>query len=109
MRAAKRRTSGPYLRKPRAICVYLSGRYDHAVQMDTPESVVEIIPQKIWRSAEPKRILSEDHRRTELDQKHSKRLPTKELDPNRSLTKNKTHTYSHARQIRRKRGRKSWD
>src|SRR6266568_219901 len=39
MRAAECRTSGPYLRKPRAICLYLSGRYDHAVQMDTRESV----------------------------------------------------------------------
>src|SRR5262249_41581420 len=34
MRAAERRTSGPYLPKPRAICLYLSGRHDHAVQMD---------------------------------------------------------------------------
>jgi hypothetical protein len=38
-------SAGRYLRKPRAICLYLSGRYDHAVQMDTRESVVEIIPQ----------------------------------------------------------------
>jgi hypothetical protein len=42
MRAAERRTSGPYLRKPRAICLYLSSRHDHAMQMDTQESVVEI-------------------------------------------------------------------
>src|SRR5215510_1300838 len=45
MRAAERRTSGPYLRKPRAICLYLSRRHDHAVQMDTRESAVEIVPQ----------------------------------------------------------------
>ena len=41
----KRRTSGPYLRKPRAICLYLSGKHDRAVQMDTRESVVELIRQ----------------------------------------------------------------
>jgi hypothetical protein len=43
MRAAECRTSGPYLRKPRVICLYLSRRHDHAVQMDTRESTVEII------------------------------------------------------------------
>jgi hypothetical protein len=32
----------PHLRKPRAICLYLSGRHDHALQVDTRESVVEI-------------------------------------------------------------------
>src|SRR5262249_41353924 len=42
MRAATRRTSGPYLRKPRAMCLYLSGKHDHAVQMDARESVVEM-------------------------------------------------------------------
>jgi hypothetical protein len=46
MRAAECRTSGPYLRKPRAICLYLSRRHDHAVQMDTRESAVEIIPAR---------------------------------------------------------------
>src|SRR5215469_1390264 len=30
-------------RVPRAICVYLSAEHDHAVQMDTRESVVQII------------------------------------------------------------------
>src|SRR5262249_49724058 len=43
MRAAECWTSGPYLRKPRVICLYLSRRHDHAVQMDTRESTVEII------------------------------------------------------------------
>src|SRR5262249_52088006 len=43
MRAADCRKSGPYLRKPRAICLYLSRRHDHSVQMDTRESAVEII------------------------------------------------------------------
>src|SRR5215831_6727608 len=37
MRAAGCRTSGPYLRKPRVIYLYLSRRHDHAVQMDTRE------------------------------------------------------------------------
>src|SRR5690348_16615474 len=45
MRTAECRTSGPYLHKPRAICLYLSRRHDHAVQVDTRESVVEIIPR----------------------------------------------------------------
>src|SRR5262249_1890840 len=49
MRAGERRTSGPYLRKPRAICLYLSRRHDHAVQMDTRESAVEIIPARAHR------------------------------------------------------------
>jgi hypothetical protein len=40
------RASGPHLRKPRAICLHLSGRHDHAVQVDTRESVVEIIPAR---------------------------------------------------------------
>src|SRR5262245_1144147 len=44
MRAAERRTSGPYLRKPWAICLYLTGRHDHTVQMDPRESAVEITP-----------------------------------------------------------------
>ena len=34
-----------HLRKPRATCLYLSGRQDHAVQVDARESVVEIIPR----------------------------------------------------------------
>src|SRR5215469_7798690 len=51
MRAAERRTSGPYLRKPRAICLYLSRKHDHAVQMDTWESAVEIIPACAHRTA----------------------------------------------------------
>src|SRR6266446_570409 len=36
-------------RKPRAICLYLSRRHDHAVQMDTRESAVEIIPARAHR------------------------------------------------------------
>src|SRR6516165_239225 len=43
MRAAERRAPGSYLRNPRAICVYLSAGHDQAVQMDTQESVVQII------------------------------------------------------------------
>jgi len=43
MRSAECRPPGSYLRNPRAICVYLSAGYDHAVQMDTRESVVQII------------------------------------------------------------------
>src|SRR5262249_22167049 len=43
IRAAECRTSGPYLRKPRVIYLFLSRRHDHAVQMDTRESTVEII------------------------------------------------------------------
>jgi hypothetical protein len=35
MRAAEPRTSGPYLHKPRAICLYLSGRYDHTANGHT--------------------------------------------------------------------------
>src|SRR5262249_18823616 len=46
MRAAECRAPGSYLRKPRAICVYLSPGHDHAVQMDTRESAVEIIPAR---------------------------------------------------------------
>src|SRR5262249_7277989 len=42
MRAAERRPPGSYLRNPRAICLYLSGKHDHAVQMDARESVVEV-------------------------------------------------------------------
>jgi hypothetical protein len=45
MRAAECRTSGPYLRKPRAVSLYLSRKHDHAVQMDTRESTVKIVPQ----------------------------------------------------------------
>jgi len=47
MRPAECRTSGPYLRKPRAICLYLSRRHDHAVQMDTRESAVEIVAHAV--------------------------------------------------------------
>src|SRR5262249_8645605 len=43
MRTAECRAPGSYLRKPRAIYVYLSPGHDHAIQMDTRESVVQII------------------------------------------------------------------
>src|SRR5260221_14384744 len=108
MRAAKRRTSGPYLRKPRAICVYLSGRYDHAVQMDTPESVVEIIPQKIWRSAGPKNILAKKHPKTQRDQTDVTIPPKKELERKRSLKKKATPNASHPPPNQKKTGPTSW-
>jgi hypothetical protein len=40
----------------RAICLYLSGKQDRAVQMDTRESVVEIIPARahpLWAELRP--------------------------------------------------------
>src|SRR6516164_7757408 len=65
MRTADCRAPGSYLRKPRAIYVYLSPGHDHAMQMDTRESVVQIISPK---SAVPPR-------RTRILRMNEDRLP----------------------------------